>query len=67
MLFKEIYQFMIVKQFRKKSAEEHTWNNPLNILQNLDVTNLCLYICDCNSLIGKPLPMVNIVVRVNKS
>ena len=25
----------------------------MKILQNLNVTNLCLHNCDCNSLIGK--------------
>ena len=54
LLFKKIYQFMIVKQFRKKPAQEHIWNNPIKILQNLNVTNLCLHTCDLNSLIGKP-------------
>ena len=44
---------MIVKQFRKKSSQEHIWNNAIKILQNLNVTNVCLHICDCNSLIGK--------------
>ena len=54
LLFKKIYQFMIVKQFRKKPAQEHIWNNPIKILQNLNVTNLCLHTCYLNSLIGKP-------------
>ena len=40
---------MIAKQFRKKPAQEHIWNNPIKILQNLNVTNVCLYICGFNS------------------
>ena len=48
-----MYQFIIVKQFRKKYAEKQIWNNPIKILQNLNVTSLCLYIYDCNHLIGK--------------
>ena len=48
-----MYQFMIVKQFRKKSAQEDIRNNSIKILKNLNVTNLCLYVCDCSSLIGK--------------
>ena len=53
LLFKEIYKCIIVKQFRKKYAEKHMWNNLIKILENLNVTSLCLYICDCNYLIGK--------------
>ena len=44
---------MIVKQFKKKSAQEHIRNNPIKTLQNLNVTSLHLHICDCNSLNGK--------------
>ena len=44
---------MMVKQFGKKSAQEHIWHNPIKILHNLNVTSICLYICDHNNLIDK--------------